>query len=249
MKAEYRLMYLARSKQMSFKKLMNRTKLIITQYLEMVSKPYLSFSGGKDSLAMLILFCQMGLTDIPVFTQADDLDYPEKEPYCKMIVKELGFTEYYYEWSEVSARQQIVDFEDIESVSGTFTHVIRRFVARHRFDGNVIGLRQEEAAGRKALIKYNGQIYTRKKLGITETVLLPVAYWRGEDIFALVVSTDAAYISVYDHDDLLMPHQIRFSWPLSPNFFDRGNVAELRRNYPEIYNDMLSLNPQLSRYT
>lgn len=242
-------MYLARSKTNGFQKRVSEAKKILEEFLSNCERPYLSFSVGKDSEAILILLFQMGITNISVCTQADDLDYPDKQQYGKKIIEHLGFTDYTYDNSDISAVTQLARTED---VSGTFTHVMNRFVVTRNRDALVMGLRAEESNDRKRLIKAFGHTYERKSKaidGAKEKVCLPLYNWRGEDVFALIVSTETPYMHVYDKDDDRMSHEIRFSWMVSPQFFDRDVTAWFRRHYPEHFAKLVQKVPSLLRYT
>lgn len=96
------------------------------------------------------------------------------------------------------------------------------------------------------LAKISGPIYVTKE---GETRCIPLHNWRGEDVMALIVSTETPYMHVYDKDADRMPHEIRFSWMVSPQFFDRGCVAWLRRHYPEQFAKLAQVSPGLLRYT
>lgn len=248
MQAQYRLMYLARSRTNGYRQRVEQAKRITEDFLAVCDRPYLSFSGGKDSEALLILLSQMGLTTIPVATQGDDLDFPDKREVCERIISSLGFIDYTYDYSDISALAQLPD----EDISGTFTHVMNRFAINRQRNGFLMGLRSEESWHRRRLIKAFGYTYERKTKydsSVTETVCLPLHNWQGDDVMALIVSTETPYMHVYDKDDTKMPHEIRFSWMVSPQFFDRDSVAWLRRHYPEQFSKLAQVYPGLLRYT
>lgn len=243
MQAEYREMYQLRALHPTFRRRVEDAWITIEDFLAACDAPYVAFSGGKDSLALLILLSRMGRTDVPIFTQADDLDWPDKEEFCKSVVARLGFTDYSYEWSEVSAIEQLVDGKD--KVSGTFSHVYKRYVQERQRNGVLMGLRSEESKGREWLRKVRGKVYEAKG----ELRCIPLADWSGEDAFALIVSTQTPYMHVYDKDDEKPPHKIRFSWMASPDFFNRGNVGFLKRHYPQLFNRFAARYPEARRYT
>lgn len=255
MKTENRLMYLARSRQGSFRRLVDKTKSMISQYIEMVNNPYIAFSGGKDSLANLILFQQMGLTETPVLTIGEDIEYDFKEAYCHQAVHHLGFNKYHYVRRDVSIRQALLEglgHKNCKIFYESFFRAIGDFITQGGFDGTVLGLRSDEAWGREKLVKSRGQIYDRRDKsggGGVQKICLPMAYWRGIDVFALIISTDTPYIERYDKDEFRPPHELRFAMPHAPELYRFGYVSELRRQYPETYNDLAALSPQISRYT
>lgn len=243
MQDHYREMYLLRAGWPVFKRRVDEAKRILEEALQATDGWYCSWSGGKDSLCLLILLSQMSRTDIPVFTQADDLDWPDKEEFCRGVVDRLGFVDYSYEWSEVSAVAQLADGS--ETVRGTFSHVINRYVQAQKRTGVIMGLRAEESKGRVASRRFRGAIYQVKD---GSWRCNPLADWRGEDVFALILSTDTPYMHVYDKDDEKPPHEIRFSWMLAPNCMTSGDAAFLKRHYPDLYNRFAARHPEARRY-
>jgi len=229
-----------------FKKRCREARRTIAAFLDATSRPYVAFSGGKDSLCLLILLSQMG-EDVPVFTQGDDLDWPGKEAYCKRVVGWLGFTDYEYRRSEVSAAEQVAAGK--EQVRGTFSHVIENYVQDRGRDGVLMGLRKEESSGREMLRITRGKTYETDD-GLTRCA--PLVDWTGKDVFGLILSTDTEYIHVYDNDGDRPPHEIRFSWPVNPRFYHRdaaNSAAWLRRNYPDFFRRLAERIPALNEHT
>lgn len=225
-----------------------KAKRHIINLMSVSQNPYIAFSGGKDSLCLLILCRELGLTSIPVFTQADDLDYPFKEKYCKDIVSELGFTDYNYVESKVSALQQLkeLDFSTNDQISGTFSHVYREFAKNRNLDGSLVGLRVEESKKRKHLILARTELFKNKK-GIWQCN--PIARFSGIDVFSVIVQSNVEYIEVYDNDnEYLAPHEIRFSWLFNPEFASSGSALFLKRNYPMQYYKLIQINPKIRSY-
>lgn len=238
-----RLGYLARSRLPVFERRVRESWTIIENFLAACDAPYAAFSGGKDSQAVLILLAKMDRTDVPVFTQGDDLDWPDKEAFCRSTVRRLGFADYSYELSEVSAADQV--FASDAGVSGTFSHVHRRYVESRSRTGVLMGLRAGEGLGRGWNRKVRGHTYEAGG----ELRCNPLADWSGEDVFALIVSTNTPYMHVYDKaEPPRMPHEIRFSWMASPEFFHDGNLAFLKRHYPDLFNQFAARYPEARRY-
>ncbi|GIV82730.1 MAG: hypothetical protein KatS3mg051_2084 [Anaerolineae bacterium] len=246
MQASYVIGYRAHARTTAFQRRHQQAIKTLDALFTSSARPYVSWSGGKDSLACLLLLAEMGRTDVCVFTQGDDLDWPDKETYCRRMAGELGFTDHRYEWSETSALEQLaVGYDEVRDVRGTFSHVVERFVCDYRPDGVIMGLRAEESRGRRIGIRRWGEVYRRKD-GLLRC--LPVAHWTGQDVMAYVLSRGAELFHVYHQDIGRPPHEIRMSWPLNPEFFDRGCVALLKRDHPEYYNRLSQHIPWLQNY-
>lgn len=212
-------------------------------FLSHVERPYLAFSGGKDSEACLILLKMINRTDIPVFTQCDDLDFPQKKKKCQQILQYLGFKNYSFEYSEMSALNQL---KTSDVISGTFSHVVKRYIEQNQNDGYIMGIRVEESKKRKFNIGKLGNL-TQLTNGMWRC--LPVAFWSGIDVFALILSLNCPYMDVYDCDEWKAPHEIRFSWMYNPDFAGDGSALFLKRYYSEQYEKLRRINPTISTFT
>lgn len=189
---------------------------------------------------MLIVLKMLNI-DIPIWTQFDDLDFPFKENYCTNIVKLLGFSNYHKMYSEISAKNQLVNL----TVKGTFSHVHKKLIENYKYNGSLIGLRIEESKGRKHVIKTYGTLFEEKSGFIK---CFPIAYLSGYDIFALILKEQIPYIEIYDKHGNKPPHEIRFSWMLSPDFINRGNAIWLKINYPNQFYKLCEINPIIRSY-
>jgi len=227
----------------------NEAVSILHQCFEVCNKPYLAFSGGKDSLALLILIAELGYqNECMIFTQGDDLDFSHKESYCRRVVASLGYEKHHYIMSEVSALEKLKEMQIYEELSGTFSHVVAKFVREQSPDAVIMGLRQEESKARRMTIGRYGQMFLAKKDNLHHC--FPIGRWTGIDVFAQIVASGIEYIDVYDKDSPdRAPHEIRFSWAFSPAFAaDAGSAFWLKKHYPEIFTRLAAINPQLRNY-
>lgn len=225
-----------------------QAKKHILNLVKVAKRPYIAFSGGKDSLVLLILCSELGLTNIPVFTQGDDLDYDFKEDYCKRVVKYLGFNDYSYIKSKVSALDQLrkIDLSTDDSITGVFSHVYKEFAENRQLDGSIVGLRIEESKKRKKLILGRTELFQNKH---SIWQCNPIARMSGVDVFSIITQSDVEYIEVYDKDtETIPPHEIRFSWSFSPQFASSGSALFLKLNYPAQFAKLCTINPKIRGY-
>jgi 3'-phosphoadenosine 5'-phosphosulfate sulfotransferase (PAPS reductase)/FAD synthetase len=202
---------------------------IIKEFLRMCSKPYVSFSGGKDSTVVLHLVSLIDKS-IPVFTQFDDLDYPHKKKHCQKILEAFDMNNFYMVDTQESVWEMVGTDQKMDA-NDIFYRVIESFLKRVDCNGHFMGLRIEESKKRKMNYLTRGHIYIRQGM----KVCTPIALWEGMDVFAYIIQNDIPYIDVYDKDTFDMPHEIRFSWWYNPSFENQGNVVKIKKNNPELF--------------
>jgi hypothetical protein len=178
---------------------------------------------------------------VPVFTQGDDLDWPQKRAYCESIVAALGFTDYEYRESAISAVAQIRD--GAARIAGTFSHVVRDYVRDRHLDTVVLGLRSAESRGRRLSRAVRGRDYvTANNL----RHLLPIADWSGRDVLAWLITRDLPLFPLYTWPDPTPPHDRRMSWPIIPNQMQHGEARFVRRHAPDLWYRLVAVAPHLS---
>jgi 3'-phosphoadenosine 5'-phosphosulfate sulfotransferase (PAPS reductase)/FAD synthetase len=199
-------------------------------------KPYLSFSGGKDSQSIL---CLMYLHNIrmPVFHRSDTLDFPDCAIFCKNECEELGF-EYHEEMYDTVAELRQSDMMELFTVKTP--QAAKKFARKHHLDCAIIGLRKQESKGRKYHLM-KGSYNDGEFLNV-----FPIADFKGEDVMATILLADRKWFHVYDHYD--PPHKGRLSWMVNPRVASHGQVHFLKRYYPEQFNKLCRINPRLRMY-
>jgi phosphoadenosine phosphosulfate reductase len=231
----------------------NESKAIIRQFLDKVKNPYVAFSGGKDSTVMLHMVSQID-NNIDVFTERNDMDFPDKMKLCDKIIDICNINNYYEGHTE---RINLLDG------SGWFK-VIKEFVISGNYDGCFLGLRAEESKGRRITIAKKGVIYNYAKSNYAksrglESVMtcLPMARWKAQEVFAYIIKNNLPYHKIYDCDDFKSPHEIRMSWIYIASIdeaktceIDESSIMIYKKYFPEIF-EKLSLmygNNKIRRY-
>jgi 3'-phosphoadenosine 5'-phosphosulfate sulfotransferase (PAPS reductase)/FAD synthetase len=209
---------------------------IIKEFLRVCDKPYVSFSGGKDSTVVLHLVSLIDKS-IPVVTQMDDLDFPHKKNHVDKIMELLGIQNHEYIGTPVSLWEAGGKSKYMDSV---FSSVMENYQKQNKYSGHFMGVRMWESRARMENFKTRGEIYKRKDA----LVCTPIVRWRGEDVFAYIIQNDIPYIDVYDKDIFKMPHEIRFSWWYNTLFDTMGNVVHLKKNYPELFEKLIDRYPE-----
>lgn len=247
MNYKWRQIYLIQSKMNDHHWRVYQAKRTIDRFLLICDRPYLSFSGGKDSSAMLVLFYEIGATDIPVLTQADDMDWPFKRGHCHKVIQMLGFSDYTYQEASDSVSDQVFSGSDQIDISDLFYGVISDFASKRNRNGFCMGIRAQESVKRRITIaKAACRPWFSFKDGLWRAY--PMGNLTGEDVFAILLSRGVPYAEIYDKHGGDPPHSLRFSWYCNPEFFHRGQMQWLKKYYPEMWQGLVHKYPKLSVY-
>ncbi len=222
--------------------------MCIEKYLNLCSKSYISYSGGKDSSVMLHLISKY-TKELPVFTEHDDLDTFGKEKHCKEFVELCGFKNYEYVKASESAFNQLnidtVIGEKEMSANKLFYKVVDTFLEKYpECDGHFMGIRAQESKGRKINYAIRGEIYQRGNL----LVCAPLSQWKGVEVFSYIIQNKLPYMHVYDNDKNKKPHELRLSWYANPLFFGLGNIVNLKNDYPDLFEKICKKVPEIRSF-
>ena len=168
-----------------------------------VSRPYLAYSGGKDSLSMLHLVCKQA-PYILVYHHSQG-KYMPKEIEREIVMNAI----------KAGAK----NIRIYPSERDFWTDIVNE-IKQRRYNAVFVGLRKEESAGRRSRIK------ERKRLTIFRE-WWPMQNWTWMDVWAYIVSNNLSYPSVYDnYAELDGWDKVRFHSFFDPSTdkFGRSNV-------------------------
>jgi 3'-phosphoadenosine 5'-phosphosulfate sulfotransferase (PAPS reductase)/FAD synthetase len=209
----------------------------------------LSWSGGKDSTAMVHLVRSVAL-DIPIMVQFDDCDWPEKRPYIDRVAKSQGWEYHAVEptfsvWEAASRLRLGMDNICAQSHALTKDSFLRLLDEKRRqlgCDGVFLGLRAAESRSRAMNAYTRGMLYERKD-GTRRCC--PLVFWTVEDVFAYLVEHAIEINPCYLNNGLRKPEEIRLSWALpTPTGIRYGDMSHLRRYYPRQFRRLRDLGVQ-----
>lgn len=245
--------YLQYSKLKSFSRRINKSIEIIKEFLGRFPNSYISWSGGKDSTAMLHLILQI-MPNIKVMTEKDTMDFPEELEYVQSIKEKynlnLDIISPDIDLWDVIQNYDILN--DIHSRNTKFSQdyfysLIKQYKEDNNYNGVFLGLRSEESKGRKINKSIRGFIYKR---GGNEYVCQPIANWTGKDVFAYLFINNIPILSVYFKTKFVKsPEQIRKSWILPSHQSTKGQVSWLKYYYPNIFNKLSKINNKIRSYS
>jgi 3'-phosphoadenosine 5'-phosphosulfate sulfotransferase (PAPS reductase)/FAD synthetase len=197
----------------------------------------LMWSGGKDSSAMVHLVRVID-PSIPIFSQFDDCDWPEKRPYMDRVAERHG-------WDFISVEPGFSVWEAVqnhkigtENICGidhpitidAFIMPLKAATRASNCDGIFLGLRSDESYIRKKNFQKRRHTYQLKD-GTWRCC--PLSMWSTRDVFAYLVSNDVEINPCYFYNAICHPEEIRLSWALPTVGWKGRDIEHIRRYYPQ----------------
>lgn len=235
-----------RAKYIEYKKRIKGAITIIKKAKNMNLKFIISWSGGKDSTAMVHIIKNIW-PECPIITQFDDCDWPEKRKYIYSVAN-------CFKWDvhEVVPDFSVWKYFKDKGIKDENICSKNHYLTKYGFlkpledkrkelgcAGAFIGLRKQESNRRKRNYKYNGNLY---KLKSGEYICTPIIHLEVEDVFAYLVSNHIDINPCYFNNTFNEPENIRLSWFLPSVYnYGQGHAEYMRKYYPELYNKFREL--------
>ena len=214
MNEQWRKTFLAWAQTEAHQQAVVEARRVIAEALAQSKKPMVSFSGGKDSTAMLHLVLQQK-PDVTVWHWDYGPAFVPREVQAEIenLARRLGVPQLRIETSGIYWR-------DGRKAKNVFYRVYFGFVAprllQEGYDCVFVGIRADESLKRKRRIAAN-----RSLTAIREA--WPLAKWRWLDVWAYLVSNNVPYLSLYDsRAELVGYDQVRFATLFDPEMVDLG---------------------------
>lgn len=217
MKDWKRKAYLMHSETEEYLKKIHKTQEVIEIALTKFKKPYVAYSGGKDSTAMLYLILQ----ECPAITVIhwDFGPYYIPRPIFNSLIenaKRMGAQDIR---TPTSSRYKNLKRGAVNVLGSDFLGKHIPHLREEGFDLAFIGLRAEESNKRKARTKS----FFKPEKGIMSCY--PLSKWTFKDVWALIVKNNVPYLSeFYDrYGELLGDENTRFCTFFDPEFDKFGS--------------------------
>lgn len=236
---------------------------VIAQALSRSRRPYVACSFGKDSLCMLHLVVEQCPNVDVLWVRADEFDeWPDTERVAREFASRwpihlhelwsMSITECYrqvggfYVFTETEPQRRAD-----RAYSNAFVRMIQDKATALACDLAFIGLRIEESNRRRTLLISRGNLFFAKTAGIVEC--FPLSAWTAADVWAYIVVHGIPYPNLYDlHPDRERARNgAMFAATVPtlggiPTYF--GQLAVLKRMYPEIFNRFAAEFPEVRAY-
>lgn len=252
--------YIAYSKTNAHKRKVEKAEALIQRALAEHDKPYISFSGGKDSLCLLDMVYRQK-PEITVMHNDSGVELPEsiglvekiRENWgvkVKIIKTEVDIIELFKEDFAMRGLGFDVPSQNDKIVDIAMKNPIREWQKEEGYNLNFMGLRKQESKARRALLCTKGQYFYCKQNEIWEC--MPLADWKKEDVWAYIFShypLENLIHPAYYKDRLVVdPGDIRIGWWCGRIALTTGHVLWLKIYYPDLFEKLLKEFPEVKSY-
>lgn len=202
--------------------------------LDRCAKPYVAFSGGKDSTVCLAI--ARGINpEFDAILSHDQWLLPETDAFIRTVpgLTVIAGTHTHLggvvSWGRCRPHDPMIVWVDCPN------HAVEHYVLSKGYDGVIIGLRCDESGYRARHIRAKGVLFDRKN-GITQSY--PIAGWSDMDVWAYLITTGTPYNPAYDRmSELGIPLTER---RVGPWWNDRaisgGSIGKLQMGWPDTFN-------------
>lgn len=213
-----------------------KAKEVITQWLELCDyQVYCSVSGGKDSIVTSHLIatvfpdCPMVWVNKGQFGNlgdwAESIEIVRKTPNAVELCPII---------SRFTVHRQRENFNQVTKAankSTIFYEPLAQWQEINNIKGAAMGLRAQESRGRLESLKYRGLIYPARGL----TYCCPIGWWKTQEVWHYINMFELEYPSQYDLDP-----NTRNGSAIGTKGANWGRVAQLKHDFPDVYQELIS---------
>lgn len=240
-------LFLLHARLPAFARKVAQAERSISEALAVMQRPYVSFSGGKDSSVLLHLVrCQA--PECPAILSDDEWLLPETEaliaatPNLIRVARPLEHAAWFTAWEH--GRSATLP-DSAEWVDGSRWQWARD---ERGHDGVFLGLRADENARRRLYLRRFGPAHfsaTHQMWHIN-----PLAWWSVRDVWAYLHSREVPHNAAYDVLTRLgVPREQQRVGPLAvERVLGYGQLAILKRGWPALWNRFVAAYPEASAY-
>lgn len=250
MKTIERAGYLAHAKTANFSRQVAKAKTTVQEWLLLSTKPYIAFSGGKDSTVLLHLVRSLSPDILAVFGDdewhlPETLEFLNATPNLHRIASSSFHCDWFTAWEDgpgrVPGNVEWVGSPDKNDSAGFWAE-------REAYDGVALGLRAEENSYRKVHLKTYGMIHQEQKHGLWQCN--PLAWWNLNDVWAYILVNDLGYNKAYDRmsDMEVLPKHQRIGPFANSRALPMGQLAILHQGWPEQFAAFVNTYPDARRW-
>ncbi len=225
-----------------------RSRAVIRGWLAQCQRPYVAWSGGKDSTVMLWL-ARMERPDIEAIYFDADSCLPDGWEYMQRLIQK-----WHVNFRAVKTRPILdvlaewgIDHDRIDylTMKATVVEPVRQLVAEG-YDGNAVGIRAQESRGRTWGAKRYGELFNAK--GYRTMQCWPMLWWTKEEVWLCIDHYGIPYHPAYDKTRFAPREDIRVSYWAGETNRQFGRYKWLEYYYPDLLAKMAEKCPDVRRW-
>jgi len=238
---------LAHAKTRPFGRRVEMARQLLSDFLDRTERPYVAFSGGKDSTALLGLVSDVA-RHIDVVWSDDEWHLPETLDYIDRVdglIRVAGqtrHTDWFTSWEK--DRPAGAEWVDADADGALIT-----WARNNGYDGAAIGIRADENAYRRIHIRTYGPLFRAETRQVWQ--VYPLASWSVRDVWAFILSRGLDYNRAYDRlAEIGVPLDQRRVGPFAcETALGYGQLAVLKAGWPDLYERFAAAYPQARCFT
>jgi len=241
-----KLQFELHAKTRQYHRRMEQARQRVAHWLTLVEHPYIAVSSGKDSTCILHLVREQAPTVPAVYLDAE-CSFPETVEWLNATPNLIRFPAD-EPFLDTLARHGLDGGKELEraTMQSTVWGPIKRLIARYGFDGVAYGLRAEESHGRRMNAYTRGAVFQYQRDGLW--ACQPIWDWSYDGVWAYIVVNNLPYCRVYDRMWDMPEEDQRLSYWAGETKRRWGRYAWLKRNYPELFNELAARIPEVRSY-
>lgn len=236
-----------------FNRKLTRAKDLIDKALKHSKNPYLSWSTGKDSTAMLCLVAEQN-PNVTIMMYDSGYELPENKDYANYVLGTLGISKDRIEVIrpprdplEEKIKAGYFDLKAIAKVNErVMFRPIREWAKNGGYDLAFIGLRKQESAARRMTMRMNGEYFYCKRNAIQQCY--PMADFSAQEVFGLLAVFNINPHPAYDKTKFAERDWVRVNWWIVSAGVEKGTALWLKYYYPELFAILAERNPAVKEY-
>ncbi len=245
------------SKLSVYRRHVEQAKNIIAEALNEIPGTWaLSYSGGKDSTALLGLLLSAGWRG-PLFhfyyaetpTANTDLAKQMAEKYGLELhlLPVAGAFDVFCEVGHFFVHPTTPEEKAATNkMLAGYKKAVNEYVASQGWTGQFLGLRKAESRVRRMTLSRKGMIYQTSDR--STWTACPLANWTGEDVWAYILTNNLPYLESYALGDDPERERSETTWLAAESLWRHGMAARLKKERPDEFYRLAAMWPEIKQY-
>lgn len=219
-------------------------------------KPYVSLSGGKDSVAMSFIVdeaARLVSKNFTLWSHISDASFPGTLETCEKVAEKINRKLDVYKHGESAFDLINNKKRQAFGKKGVFFDSVIAYSQDK--DLTFVGVRANESKRRMQAAKAHGMTFYSKSMGNID-VCNPLQWFSVYDVASILYEYNAPIHPIYKKfsvDDKCNsngePIFIRLGYITSKDLLDKGTAVFIKMNYPEIFNKLREAFPEIGNHT